>query len=192
MKKIFKNINSNKILNYYQLNKFNYQTSKQLPFIKKIVLNFDQKSTEFKPIAAARLALEMLFYQKSIITKVKQSNALYKIKKGQPIGSKLTINNKIKTIENLKIILDILFLFENNYKLKVKKKNTCNLITFNIFEIYNYKKLENYYLLLNKLKKLSISFIIFSNNKNYKEIKYFLNAQNQGSFFSIYNSIGRV
>ena len=98
MKKIFKNINSNKILNYYQLNKFNYQTSKQLPFIKKIVLNFDQKSTEFKPIAAARLALEMLFYQKSIITKVKQSNALYKIKKGQPIGSKLTINNKIKTI----------------------------------------------------------------------------------------------
>ena len=173
MNKKFKNINNNKILNYYQLNKFFYKTSKQIPFIKKITTNFDQKSTNFKQITAAHLALEILFFQKSIFTEINQSNVIYKIKKGQPVGCKITINNKIKTIETLNILLKVLIENENDINLKINKLKH-NTLNFSILEIYNCNKLENYYLLFNKLKKLNVSFVISSKNKSYNESLYLI------------------
>lgn len=185
MNKKFKSINHNKLLKYYQLNKFYYKFSNKLPFVKKIVITLNQKSTDFKLLTSTHLALEILFYQKSISTKVNTPNILYKTKTGQPIGCKITENHKVKNFELIKFIFKMLDISEMNNHFRINKKNINNL-TQSIFEIYNFKKLESYYLLFNKLNKLSISFLIKSHNKSYDENFYFT------SFFSKHNSIGRV
>lgn len=176
MNKVFQNINNNKILHYFQLNKFYYKTVKKVPLIKKMVISFDQKTTNFKQLVAAHLTLEILFFQKSTNNKVVKPNLFHKTKKGQPIGCKLTVNNKINIVNFLKLIFKIQLYNENKINFKINK-HEANLINLNILEIYNFKKLENYYLLLHKLKYLNIAIITSCNNKNYNETIYLFTLQ---------------
>lgn len=167
----------NKIINYNQFNKFYYKTSNNLPIIEKITLNFNQKSIDFKRVVSAHLALELLFARQNIVTEIRKSNVFYKTKKGQPTGCKLIINNKIENLNVCKIIYNILSNNENSFNYKTVLNND-NTFTISILEIYNFKDLENYYLLFNKLKTLNIYFKILVKNKISNETNYFLkNAQ---------------
>ena len=174
MNKKLKILNNNKILNYYQLNKFYYKSLKQLPYIHKLTISFDQKTNDLKQIAASHLAIKILFFQKGTTTVLNKSNVIYKTKKGRPVGCKITVNNKTKIIENITTIFNILISNDTMINLKLNKNN-FNALNLNVFEIYRFKKLENYFLLLNQLKKLNVSFEIFSKAKsNNIEIKYLL------------------
>ena len=80
-----------KNLKFDLINKFYYKNLKELPKLKKIVLNFSCKTTELKPLATNLLALQLITNQKGVLTTSKRPNLLLKIKKGNPIGCKITL-----------------------------------------------------------------------------------------------------
>jgi hypothetical protein len=177
MNKTFKRTYNNNTLKYWQLNKFFYKTTKKFSHIKKIVVSFDQKSIDFKQIIMSNLALEILFLKKSIITTTKKPNLLLKIKKNQPTGCKLIFNNTVLITQVLKLIFEIGATNEYSINLKIDKKKFFTLTT-NILEVYNFRKLEDYFLLFNKLKNLNVSIVNKIKNNNFKEIKFLISLYN--------------
>ncbi len=79
-----------KVLKHDLLNKFNYKNINDLPKMKKIILNFSCRTSNIKRLATAALALELITNKKGVLTRSKKSNILLKIRKGNPIGCKIT------------------------------------------------------------------------------------------------------
>ena len=67
------------IIKYDFLNKFYLTNTQDIPKIKKFMLNFNCKSTDFKTILISLLALELLTLKKGEITKSKTTNISIKI-----------------------------------------------------------------------------------------------------------------
>lgn len=72
---------------------FKYKNSLQAPRIKKMVVNMGvgQGSQDIKILEQAMQELALITGQKPIITRAKKSIANFKIKKGAPIGCKVTL-----------------------------------------------------------------------------------------------------
>lgn len=73
----------------------NYTSIMQVPIIKKITLNMGigDSSSDKKILENAASDLKLISGQKAIITKAKKSIAGFKIRKGYPIGCKVTLRN---------------------------------------------------------------------------------------------------
>ena len=84
----------NNIVKYDLINKFYYKNIKQLPSILKIILNFNFKKQNIKNLMSSLIALELISSQKPIFTKSKISNITLKIRKGQPVGCKITLRKQ--------------------------------------------------------------------------------------------------
>lgn len=71
----------------------NYTSIMQVPIIKKITLNMGlgDVSSDKKILEKASLDLKLISGQKPVITKAKKSIAGFKIRKGYPIGCKVTL-----------------------------------------------------------------------------------------------------
>ena len=95
-------------IKYDLINKFKYNNLNSLPKLKKIVLNFNCKNSDLKQLAASFLALELITGQTSILTTVSKPNILLKIRKGQPTGCKIILQNKVmyKFISDERFILE--------------------------------------------------------------------------------------
>lgn len=76
--------------------KFNYKSIMQVPNLKKITINMGVgKSVNNKKILDNAISdLTLISGQKPIITKAKKSIANFKIRKGYPIGCKVTLRKK--------------------------------------------------------------------------------------------------
>lgn len=152
-----------KNLKYDLINKFCYESIKKLPTFKKIILNFGCKTTDIKVVAANLLALELITGKKGSLRTAKQPNLSLKIKKGNPTGCSLTLNNS----SNIKFIYQILI--ANLIKMKQSDglllKCEKNCISYTIKNSYNLPPLENHYYLFNKLSNLNVTIILNSNNK---------------------------
>lgn len=83
-----------KILKYDLINKFKYNKTNKLPKLKKLVLNFGSQKSDLKQLAAGLLAFELIANQKGVLTTTKKSNILFKIRKGDPIGCKVTLQSQ--------------------------------------------------------------------------------------------------
>lgn len=72
---------------------FKYTSIMQVPVIKKITLNMGigDSSSDKKILEHASSDLKLISGQKAIITKAKKSIAGFKIRKGYPIGCKVTL-----------------------------------------------------------------------------------------------------
>lgn len=72
---------------------FKYRNSLRAPRIKKIVINMGvgQGSQDIKVLEQAMQELALITGQKAIITRAKKSIANFKIKKGVPVGCKVTL-----------------------------------------------------------------------------------------------------
>jgi large subunit ribosomal protein L5 len=82
------------IIKYDLVNKFYYKNHKKIPKLNKIILNFNCKNINFKLLISSIIALELITTQKSIITSSKKSNITLKIRKGNPIGCKVTLRKE--------------------------------------------------------------------------------------------------
>lgn len=162
------------VFKYDLINKFNYKTTKNLPKLKKIILNFGCKNAKLKNLATSFLALELISCKKGTLTKTKKSNLFLKIRKGNPVGCKVILNNKqmFNFLErNLNEILP--------KKKNLKPQNFSTLIDQNWFsyEIYNkfyFIELEKQYYLFNELPKLDITLVTDLNLK--KELIFIINS----------------
>ncbi|KPK39727.1 MAG: 50S ribosomal protein L5 [Omnitrophica WOR_2 bacterium SM23_29] len=75
------------------MERFNYKNRFQLPQLIKIVINMGvgQGAQDIKVLEAAANDLATITGQKPIITRAKKAIANFKIKKGSPIGCKVTL-----------------------------------------------------------------------------------------------------
>ncbi len=79
------------------MKEFSYQNVMEVPRIEKIVLNvgLGEAIQNIKLLDAAQKELSMITGQKAVVTKSKKSIAAFKLRKGTPIGCKVTLRGKI-------------------------------------------------------------------------------------------------
>ncbi|MEW6585651.1 MAG: 50S ribosomal protein L5 [Nitrospirota bacterium] len=75
------------------MKEFSYENIMEVPKIEKIVLNvgLGEAIQNIKLLDAAQKELSMITGQKAIVTKAKKSIAAFKLRKGVPIGCKVTL-----------------------------------------------------------------------------------------------------
>lgn len=132
------------VVKYDLINKFNYKVPNQLPKLKSIVLTFKVNKYDVKTLSCCLAAAELISDQKPKLTQSKVSNISLKIRKGMPVGCKITLRKK-----KLK---HFLFKLMNKFQLtelKIASKNklfySCrisNMFIFNVLE-KNYQFFKN-------------------------------------------------
>lgn len=75
------------------MKEFSYKNIMEVPKIKKVVLNvgLGEAIQNIKLLDAAQKELSMITGQKAVVTKAKKSIAAFKLRKGTPIGCKVTL-----------------------------------------------------------------------------------------------------
>jgi large subunit ribosomal protein L5 len=75
------------------MKEFSYKSVMQVPRLEKIVLNcaLGEAISNIKLLDAAQKELSLIAGQKAVITKAKRSVAGFKLRKGMPIGCKVTL-----------------------------------------------------------------------------------------------------
>lgn len=146
-----------KNLKFDLINKFFYKNVKKLPKLKKIVLNFGCKTTNIKTIATNLLALEFICGKNGSLRTAKQPNLVLKIKKGNPTGCILTLNNNSKINFIAKILTETLTKIKQLDGLKLKSEKSC--LSYTIKNSFNFTCLEDHYYLFNNLSNLNITII---------------------------------
>lgn len=154
------------------INKFNYKNIEMLPKITTISLNFYCNTSEIKQLAVSMLALELLGSQKGILSTTKKPNITLKIKKGQPVGCNIKLNNKNKFIFLEKLISQALPKIRNFKKIKVSNKQ--KVLSYNIPDNFCFSEIETNYHLFNQLKIFNIS--IGTNTTSVKELLFLLKS----------------
>jgi len=155
------------------INKFKYNNTKNIPELKRIILNFGCKNFDIQKLATTLLALEIITTKKSTITVAKTANVLLKIQKGHPAGCKVIL--KEKEIHNFltRLFVQILPKLKNfaGFKLKV------NISSFS-FKLFNnelvLQELEEQYPLFANLPNLDIH--ISTNAKTQNELFFLLKS----------------
>lgn len=154
-----------KTLKYELINKFKYNNTKNLPKLEKIILNFGCKTAEMRQLASCLLAVELITNQKGTFTKTKHANILFKIRKGNPTGCKITLQ-KFNLFNFLYRILSEVFPKLKNFKgFTVTKKMKKRTFSYELHETFSFSELENHYYLFNNLPKLSVTVITSSKTK---------------------------
>ncbi len=75
------------------MKEFSYENVMQVPEVEKVVLNvgLGEAIQNIKLLDAAQKELAMITGQKAVVTKAKKSIAGFKLRKGMPIGCKVTL-----------------------------------------------------------------------------------------------------
>lgn len=163
-----------KTLKYDLINKFSYENTKKIPRIKKIILNFGCKTSDLKALSTSALALELITNQKSALTLTKHNNVLLKIRKGQPVGCKVTLRKK-KSFEFLsKMLIDIFPKLKNFEGLRINKKIERNTFSYELVDTFSFQELEENYYLFNNLSNLHITIVTTSRKR--EELDFILNS----------------
>ena len=78
------------------IKEFGYTNPMQVPKLSKIVLNMGvgEAVSDKKKLDAAVADLTAIAAQKSVVTRAKKSIATYRLREGQPIGTKVTLRGK--------------------------------------------------------------------------------------------------
>lgn len=147
------------IINYDLINKFNYKSLQKIPKIKYINLYFNFKKSDIKLLTSALIALEILTLQKGILTISKTSNISLKIRKGNPIGCKITLRKK-------KMNLLLYKLINLNLKNKIKFCNINKMFSFKLVNILIFTELEQNYQFFKNLLNLNVNIKLTTNNFN--------------------------
>lgn len=160
------------IIRYDLINKFSYTQVKDIPKLKKIILNFGCKNFEIKSIASALLSLELITMQKVSLVKSKRSNILLKIRKGNPVGC-IVVLKKDKMYKFLFKLLVEVFPYLKDFKgLNVSKRLGTTTFSFTLKDLINFKELEKQFYLFINLPPLNITLV--ANTQTVHELLYLL------------------
>lgn len=156
----------NNNLKYEFINKFIYTKNTHIPKLKKIILNFGCKTADIKQLSSSLLAFELITSQKGKLSRTKTSNILFKIRKGNPTGCKITLSKFNIFHFFSKMITEILPKLKIFFNLKSLKKLNYNTFSFRIKETFSFSELEEHYYLFNNLPVLNITIVTSSKTKN--------------------------
>ena len=162
----------NNIIKYDLINRYNYKNIKEIPKLKKIVLNFGCKTSELKKLSTSLLFLQLITTKKGKLTISKQSNIVLKIRKGNPVGCKVILVKTSMYKFLYKLLLEVLPRLKS--RILLKKTFYNNTLTYNFENIMIFKELEKNYLVFNLLKNLQVTFI--TNSITNEELFFLLNS----------------
>jgi large subunit ribosomal protein L5 len=79
------------------MKEFSYRNIMEVPRVQKVVLNvgLGEAIQNIKLLDAAQKELSLISGQKAVITKAKKSIAAFKLRKGTPVGCKVTLRGNI-------------------------------------------------------------------------------------------------
>lgn len=163
-----------KTIQYDLINKFPYNHTKKLPKFKKIILNFECKTNEIKMLTSSLVALKLITNQKGILTATKRSNVKLKIRKGNPVGCKVTLRKTKMFLYLYRMVTEIFPRLKNFNKINLNKNLKHNAISYKLDDIFNFKELEKHYYLFNNLTKLSIT--LTTNTKTKDEFLFIFHS----------------
>lgn len=164
----------NKTLKYDLINKFTYNKTKNIPKIKKVILNFGCKTADIKQLASSLLAIELITNKKGTLVKTKHSNILLKIRKGNPTGCKVILYN-FQIFNFFSIMLIEIFPNLKNFSgFNLTKKIKKNTFSYKLYETFSFSELKNHYYLFNTLPKLDVTLVANVNTK--KELLFLLKS----------------
>ena len=149
-----------------------------MPKIKKIVLSFKLNVFSLKMLAAHFLILQNIAEsKKGMIIKAKKANILIKIKKGNPVGCKISLTNNKKISLFINKLLYELFVIKSA---TTSLKNNC--FSTKLEDIFLVSK-ENFFNNFNNIgkQKFNVEIYYAANTKN-QEIAFFFNNSNGYEF----------
>lgn len=162
---------------YDLLLKFNdYKKISQIPKLKKIILSYEFKKYDFKLLLSSIVALELITLQKSSIIKSKVSNISLKIRKGNPIGCKVTLRRKLMDSFFFKLLNELLFKMQEielnlnliDSNLTTHENDKSKTFSFKVKKGLIFTELEYNYQIFKFLPDLNIN--IITDTKNYKQL----------------------
>lgn len=165
------------IILYDLINKFQYNNIKKIPKLKKINLGLKIKPKELTidNTLATTFILGFITNQPGIFATTKKAQALFKIRKGYPIGSKVVLKKISMYNFFLKLVFNIFPRIKSFYGLFLTKEKLINSFSFKLktrLLLYeNNSVIYNEYL-RNLPFYTNISFVANTNNK--KELKFLL------------------
>lgn len=164
-------------INYDLINKLNLNNIFKIPKINKIVLNIGLKNSnmEKKKMISIILLLRLIMNQQVLNTKSKKNNIIFKIKKGDIMGCKITLRK-----QNIYFFLEklIIFILPNIKDFKgifINKKNN-SILNFKITNILNFFELEKEFLKFQNLPSIDVN--IHTNCKLNNHLLVLLNQFN--------------
>ena len=148
------------IVKYDLLNKFQYKNINQIPKFKKVILNFGCKKSDLKILIFSLMALELITSQKATFTHSNISDINLKIKKGNPVGCKLTLRKTLMYIFLTRLVSLIFPKLKQFNGVKIKNRNSeIKTISFKFKSSLVFPELENQYQYFNKLPGLNITVV---------------------------------
>jgi large subunit ribosomal protein L5 len=168
----------NNILKYDLINKFQYTKLKKIPKIHKIILNIRFKKSTVKQLSATLLALELITNKKGKFVTAKKPNLFLKIRKGFPIGCKITLTKKLMYNFLAKLIIEIFPKFKTSLQINKKKTKYDYIISYHLKNNLLFVELEqNYNFFYNILTDLKITILSYKTSQN--EFLYLINSFKQ-------------
>ena len=157
------------------LNKFLYNNIKNIPILKKIILNFGCNNHNIKNISSALLSLELISDKYGRLTKTKSSNIFLKIRGGAPVGCYVVLKKKHMYKFLFKLLVEIFPKIKDfkGFYLNIKT-NVTNNFSFYIEDLITIKELNDHFYFFNNLPSLNIT--IVSNTKTKTEFLYLLKS----------------
>ena len=163
------------VVKYDLINKFTYETSKEIPQLKKIILNFNCKNFGLKSFAATILSLKLITFKRNArVTNSKFPNLFLKIQQGQPVGCKITLTKSYMYQFVSSILLEIISKISIVLILKISKKN----VNYCSFKLSNnqliFDNLKEHFSVINNISDLHVS--IITNSKTQNELFFLLKS----------------
>lgn len=149
------------------INTFFYRDIKQIPKLKKIILNFGHQKANLKFIIAGLLALEILSFKKSKLTESKRLNVFLKIKKGNPVGCKVVLYKHMMYLFYFKLAT-IIFPKIQNFQADFNKHflKSISSISITIKNPLLFAELESQYQFFKNLPSLNVTLVTSSRSNN--------------------------
>ena len=163
-----------KIIKHDLINKFFYYNLKNIPELKKIILNFGCRSFIIKNIAASLLALKLITAKQGTVTKAKRANVLLKVRKGNPVGCIVILKKKQMYHFFSKLLTQVLPNFRDFKRICISKKSNGKSFSLTLMNLINFKELEKQFYLFTNLPSLNI--ILVTNTTTQKELIFLLNS----------------
>lgn len=164
-----------KTVNCDLINTFFCRNIIQIPKLQKIILNFGYQKSNIKYLLPSLLALEFIAFKKGKITKSKRLNIFLKIKKGNPVGCKITLKKSAMHFFYLKLKTFVLSDIKQSQILK--SQQNLKLIKSVSFQLKNpllFVELENQFQIFKDIPRLDITLV--TNSKSRKELFFLLKS----------------
>jgi large subunit ribosomal protein L5 len=174
----------NNVIKYDFINKFYYKNYKQIPKIIKIILSFNCKNLNIKQLISSLIFLELISAKKGLISVSKKSDVSLKIKKGNPVGCKVTLRKIDMNFFFFRLVSEIfpnIKQFNGFYVKQLSNYSSSSSFLFVVKKTLFLSELQKHYSFFKDITSLKVS--IVTNSVFLDELIFILNSYKFPIFF---------